>query len=278
MKLWQFRKHLADELRNFPQEQNAATQSYSVVTATLARAILSYLNANDLTVPNGFKSERPEYGLLKVLNQIIHFSTLWQDYNSSPGAPRRIIVYSYDSLPVKDHLSIRLSDYLKVMNRLATDDLFIAPYLLKRTITLMHNLMAKPAPKGRWGVWREVPYLIRANNDLIIDSWDMVLTLRHAEKVEIQPSQMECYEDLFEKGVEVFVGYQTTQDFVAGYGKTWEWTGFNPYEREIAGYDTYCVPVDEIKQNENGTTHALVVPFSVFIDIFKGVQNQLATK
>ena len=61
MILYQFRKHLADEMRHFPVEMEAGTQSYALTTAALARKILDYLNARDLTLPNGFKPDSPPY-------------------------------------------------------------------------------------------------------------------------------------------------------------------------------------------------------------------------
>ena len=41
MILYQFCKHLAVEIGNFPAEPNSATQSYAVTTAALARKILA---------------------------------------------------------------------------------------------------------------------------------------------------------------------------------------------------------------------------------------------
>ena len=274
MLLWQFRKHLADELRSFPEELSPATESYAVVTATLARAMLTYLHVSDLTLPNGLDPKRSKYDLLKVLNRIIHFSGFGQD-TLALGKPNLIMVYSDRSLLYRDRMYFRLADYIDLMNRLATDDLFVSPYLLKRTITAMRHLMAIPIPKGNRGVSHKVGQLRRLNTDLISESWEMVLALLQAGKIEIQPSQIECYEELFERGVEVFAGYQTTQELVAGYRKTWSWTWFNTYTQEIAGCETYCVPVDEINGRENGRNLPLVVPFSVFIDIFDDVQNQL---
>ena len=79
MILHQFRQHLAEQIRNFPSEPNAATQSYAVTTAALGRKILDYLNAKDLTLPNGLQPADPPYNLGTVLDRIIHFKTLGQD-------------------------------------------------------------------------------------------------------------------------------------------------------------------------------------------------------
>ena len=280
MILWYFRKHLADELRNFPEEHSAATQSYAVVTATLARTMLAYLNANDLTIPNGFRTECPEYELLTVLNRIIHFRTLGQDAISYdfPGEPDLITVYSDKSLPHEDHMYIRLTDYRNVMNRLAADDLFVAPYLLKRAITEMHHLMAKPINKEIVSGPREVAELRRLNTGLILNSWDMVLNLQRAAKVEVHPSPIICYEGLYRRqGGRIYEGYRTTQELVDGYGKAWIWEAFNPSLYEIAGCATYCMPLHEIERKENGTIRGLDIPFNALIDLFKDVHNQVTS-
>ena len=96
--LYQFRKHLADQIRNYPVEPKAAAESYAITTAALARKILDYLNARDLTLPNGFKRlpDSPPYKLGTVLDRIIHFRTFGQDAISfnHPGKPDLVTLYS----------------------------------------------------------------------------------------------------------------------------------------------------------------------------------------
>ena len=96
MILHQFRRHLADEMHNFPAKPDGTTQSYALTTAALARKILDYLNAKDLTLPNGFEPDQPSYKLGTVLDRIIHFRTLGQDGVSFayPGKPDLITLYS----------------------------------------------------------------------------------------------------------------------------------------------------------------------------------------
>ena len=113
MILYQFRQHLAEQIRNFPAEPNEATQSYAVTTAALSRKILHYLNAKDLTLPNGLMPEEPPYKLGTVLDRIIHFKTLGHDAISFdyPGKPDLVTLYSDKNLPFVDHIYLRLADY-----------------------------------------------------------------------------------------------------------------------------------------------------------------------
>ena len=173
---------------------------------------------------------------------------------------------------------IRLTDYRNVMNRLAADDLFVAPYLLKRAITEMHHLMAKPINKEIVSGPREVAELRRLNTGLILNSWDMVLNLQRAAKVEVHPSPIICYEGLYRRqGGRIYEGYRTTQELVDGYGKAWIWEAFNPSLYEIAGCATYCMPLHEIERKENGTIRGLDIPFNALIDLFKDVHNQVTS-
>ena len=147
MILCQLRKHLADEIRNFPGKPNAATQRYALTTAALARKILDYLNAENLTLPNGFRLDtgdlplpngfRPpaSYKLRDVLDCIIHFRLLDQDDEFS----RSFGLYSDEAI---DHLYIRLADF----EPMATDD---AQYLLSCTNTLLNKVVVLDKPSER---------------------------------------------------------------------------------------------------------------------------------
>ena len=149
MILHQFRKHLAQEIRDSPREPNHATQSYAVTTAALGRKILEYLNAEDLTLPNGLRPEDPPYKLGTVLDRIIHFKTLGQDAISFdfPGKPDLVTLYSDRNLRYADRMYLQLTDYVETMERLASDDLMVGHYLLRRTETLIGKAENTVEPK-----------------------------------------------------------------------------------------------------------------------------------
>ena len=63
MILHAFRRHLAEELDKIPADAEQAFESYAVTTAALARRLLEYLAIDDLSVPNGFRDDPPDYPL-----------------------------------------------------------------------------------------------------------------------------------------------------------------------------------------------------------------------
>ena len=139
MILYQFRQHLAEEIRNLPAEPNQATESYAVTTAALGRKILDYLNVEDLTLPNGLRPEEPPYKLWTVLDRIIHFKTFGHDAMSFdyPGKPDLVTLYSDKNLRYADRMYLRITDYVEIMERLAGDDFLVIHYLLRQAESLM---------------------------------------------------------------------------------------------------------------------------------------------
>ena len=278
MILHQFRAHLANELRNFPLEPNAATQSYAVTTAALARKILDYLSAQDLALPNGFnfREETPTYKLTTVLDRILHFRTLGQDSISfaHPGKPDLITLYSDKHPRFKDHLYIRLTDYLDAMNRLATDDLFVARLLLRRTVKLLSKGLKAKKPQSRQEELGLTEFR-RSIYGYVANAWDMLFLLSDAGKVEIPPSSIDCYEDLDDKSSKKYHRFPTSREFVEGYWKIWRWAPFNPSLVVIEGRETYCMLLNEIEPKENGTIRGLAIPFETLIHLFTDVRQKI---
>ena len=277
MILYQFRKHLADEIRNFPVEPNVATQSYAITTAALARKMLDYLNAQDLTLPNGFEPDSPPYKLGTVLDRIIHFRTLGQDAISfnHPTKPDLVTLYSDKHLLYEDHLYIRLTNYREVISRLATDDLLVAHYLLRHAVTLLSKAVKTKEPQSR----KEEIVLsefLRSIYDFVANAWDILVDLSDTGKVEIPPSSIDCYENLYDEGSNKYPRFPTYREFVDGYLKIWRWASRNPRRVEIEGIETYCMLLQEIDPKENGTIRGLAIPFDTLISLFTAIRKQIA--
>ena len=193
MILYHFRQHLAAELTSFPAVPDATFESYAVTTAALARIILQYVNANDLFLPNGLNSDDGHYNLMTVLNRIIHFRLLGQDAKSFeyPGKPDLVTLFSDNKWQRKEHLYIRLSDYRDIINRLATDDLFVGKYLLPHTMSKLSELINWNKPQIRqdeiyhWIV-RDDIYTLMSN------TWDICLILWSSGKVKVPSCDVEC--------------------------------------------------------------------------------------
>ncbi len=180
MMLTMFREHLADELQRFPDQPGRLFESYAVTTAALTRRILEYLGIDDLTVP---AMHDRAYKLKTVLGRIIHFRVSWPE-SVMPGdtKPRWIMVYSDRTRRYGERMHIEWTPYRALLSRLADDDVFVARYLLRRTVTVLTRAM-----KGRGlrdeAFGHEQGEYKRQLHRLVLDSWDMLARLLGADHV-----------------------------------------------------------------------------------------------
>ena len=278
MILYQFRRHLAEQIGHFPVEPNEATQSYAVTTAALARKILDFLNAKDLTLPNGLNLEEPPYKLGTVLDRIIHFKTLGQDAISFdyPGKPDLVTLYSDKNLPFADHIHFRLSDYREAMERLANDDLFVGHYLLRQAISLMGKAEKTIDPES---YEEEYPYydLQRSVHWLIANAWAMVYSLDRSGKIEMTATPFDCYEELRGgRHGKTYDGITTCKEFLDGYLTQWTFAASIPYKVEVAGSEIHCVLLDAKRTDGKQGILGLALPFTTISSIFTDIQIQIA--
>ena len=276
MILYHFRQHLVGELTSFPAVPDATFESYAVTTAALARKILQYVNANDLFLPNGLNSDNEPYKLMTVLDRIIHFRLLGQDAISFeyPDKPDLVTLFSDKKWQRKEHLYIRLSDYRDIIDRLATDDLFVGKYLLRRTMSKLSELINWNKPQTR----QDEIYQSIVRDDLyglMFNTWNICLKLWRSGKVKVPYCDVECYEDLYERGGRKHHHLSTCQELVDEYGISWRWAWFKPRNVEIEGVDTYCMRLEEVKTKKNGNSQGLLVPFNTFIHILKAVRQEI---
>ena len=277
MILHQFRQHLAEQIRNFPSEPNAATQSYAVTTAALGRKILDYLNAKDLTLPNGLQPADPPYNLGTVLDRIIHFKTLGQDAISFnyPGKPDLVTLYSDRNLPFTDHVYLRLGDFSESMERLANDDLLVGHYLLRQAVTLMGKADNTENPKTRQ---EEIPHndLRRAVYELIVNSWDIVYELERCGKIDIKPKPFDCYEDTYDGQAKPYDGFTSWKELIDGYLEQWIFASSNPCKLDVKGSATYCMQLSGKRDNGKHGLLRLALPFRTIGSMFSDVRKQIA--
>ena len=276
MILHQFRQHLAEQIRRLPMESNAATQSYAVTTAALGRKILDYLNAQDLTLPNGLWPQEPAYNLGTVLDRIIHFKTLGQDAISFdyPGKRDLVTLYSDRNLRFTDHIYLRLADYRESMVRLASDDLLVGHYLLRQTITLMAKAENTEDPKTRED---EIPHndLRRTIYSLLANSWNIVYGLERSGKIELKPEPFECYEDPYDGQAKTYNGFTTWKELIEGYGEQWVFASFNPSKVNVEGTDIFCMFLSAGRNDGKQGLLGLVLPFRTMSSMFADVRGQI---
>ena len=273
MMLTTFREHLAAELQRLPEQPGRSFLSYAVTTAALTRTILEYLGIDDLTVP---AMHDGTYRLKTVLDRIIHFRAMWPE-TVMPGAtkPKWITVYSDRTRRYGERLHIEWVPYRALLGRLADDDVFIACYLLRRTITVLTRAMKGHGLRdGAFG--HEQGEYRRQMSRLVLDSWDMLESLLGAGLVEIPAVPVDCFEERHDDGTATaYPRFATCRELVEGYGKDWEWTMFNPDKLSIGGVEVWCVLLHERERKANGTIRGLGVPFATFVAIFKAVRGQL---
>ena len=191
MVLRMFREHLADELRHLPQESGPFA-SYAVTTAALARVILEHLNIDDLTVPDPVRGRT--YKLRTVIDRVMHFRELYPEMGFGTSKPTSFAVYSDRARLYKDRLYVAWTPYREIISRLAEDDVFVARYLLRRTVTLLTrtNKGHKVVPRSRS---LEAGEFRRNLHRLVVDSWDMLICLLDAGEVEVPCAKVDCYEE-----------------------------------------------------------------------------------
>ena len=272
MMLAMFREHLADELQRFPEQPGRSFESYAVTTAALTRTILKYLDIKDLTVPARYDGP---YDLKTVLDRIIHFREMWPETAMSGDTKRmRIMVYSDRTRRYGERMHIEWVPYRALMRRLADDDVFVARYLLRRTGTVLTRAM-----KGRGlrdeAFGHEQGEYKRQMNRLALDSWDMLVRLLGADRVEIPTAPVDCFEERDDGKATAYPRFSTCRELVEGYGRDWEWTMFNPDELNIGGAEVWCMLLQERERKADGTIRGLAVPFATFVAIFKAVRGQL---
>ena len=279
MILHQFRQHLAEQMRNFPSEPNAATESYAVTTAALGRRILDYLNAKDLTLPNGLRPEDPPYNLGTVLDRIVHFKVLGQDAMSFdfPGIPDLVTLYSDKNLRYADRMYLRLTDYVATIEKLANDELLVGHYLLRQAITFMGKLenMNRPTTDQ---YEKEMAYhdLRRATYEIILDSWRLVYGLDRSGNIVMEPKPIECYLILPGGRTERYHRITTRKELVDRYGGNWIFGSFNPSRFGVKGSEIYCTPLDGKREDGKHGLLRLALPFGAIGSMFSDVRKQIA--
>lgn len=176
-----------------------------------------------------------------------------------------------------DRLYLRLSAYRALLLELATDDLLIGRYLMRRSITLL-TMAGKVATPQEYFQELRPNQLLRSATDLVVDSWELVRVLSDNGEIELAPLPFACYEKIRGGSAEPYYRFQNQREFFEGYGKVWIFASFVPQKMTIEGCELYCMLFDEIEEKENGGMRGLAVPFGLLIDLLSGVQSQLLAK
>ena len=280
MILQSFREHLADELEKFPTEPDR-TVGLTVTTAALTRQLLDYLKIDDLAIPNGLKDDPPEYPLRIVLDRILHFRALHQDGLTTnwPGKPDLVTLYSGLTQEYGEHLYIRMSEYINVVGRVASDDRYVARHLFRRTVTLLSRTVnTMIAPSGPKAQLRDAEFR-KWVQGMGRNAWSLLVRLVESGELTCPTVAVECYELCYGVGVEEYLRsfspISTGGDLVGGYGRTWRWAPLTASKVEICGREKFCMHISSIESEVERETCHLIVPYDQFIEMFNDCRGQL---
>ena len=281
MILYAFRTHLAKELEKIPPDAEQVFESYAVTTAALARRLLEYLEIDDLRVANGFGDDPPAYPLRTVLDRILHFRVLHQDAMTFaiPGEPDLVTLYSDRAQGYDDHLYIRLREYRDVLDRLASDDRYVARHLFRRSVTLMNNAMRQTSEPAEARADSRQAEFRKWVSGMVGNAWNLLVALVESGDLECPDVAVECYEACYVDGTEEyrrrFASVSIVRDLFPGHGPGWWWAPYTPSKVEICGREKYCMHLSAVNSETERTIRHLYVPFESFIGIFRHARCQL---
>lgn len=280
MKLHLYREHLARELQQLPDFRVQEIQSYVLTTAILTRRI-------DDRLGDRLKSERvePRHGRMldfrQLVSLLIHYcrfepsiySTSLAD-SEMPAAEFYFRVYSNQAKDKHDAgslLEVRLADYFAIVEKIASDDVFVLRHLLAATIARLRRA-SSPAPIDP----EDLNEVVNSIDDIVWLSRQLIdtanLSLRciplQASNLKFKdrgPGPMDLDEYLVDSDL-----YRTLGSLTDGYGTAWHHAPFLP--SKIDGTE-YCILL--VVTNPDFSPMAL--RFSVLANTLAEMQNRLPT-
>ena len=270
-----FRRHLAEEVRRFPEKPGAAMQSYAVTTAILARRILEYAAINDLFLPDSLSGDQDAYPLKHVLDRIIHFTALHQDMMTLgiPGEEGDLVtLYSDRAKHPNDEMYISLARYVYTIKRLAEDDRLVARHMMRKaTTTLGKTANAKDESMDRGPRGYRYDVFLQSLSAAVINAWHLLMRLVRSGETRIPAVNVDCYELHYRNQVERAAkdnAFTTCSDLVNGYARNWRWGPTAPRPIEIDGTDIFCILIQD-------RTTMFAIPCPTYAHIFDEVRLQL---
>ncbi len=270
MKLQLFRDHLAFELRNLPDIRSQEVQSYTLTTSVLLRYITQELGIEDLKVPTPYHSNKLSCPLGTILNSIIHYKVFYPQMGNFDLEASECLFYLYSSkdMQKENRFLIRLHDYFNLAARIADDDLFIANYLIRRTIRLLNQSINSKTTLE--------PEFLQKVTSLTEDSLALGLRLGKSKVIEIPADvNVDCCEasrlDSMQRDfVFDYSGKLNSADFVFGFGSKWQMIPFKPQKEQIGGTKLFCFGIEKIDyQDMSLPRNCFVVPFDSFVRMFE---------
>ena len=280
MKLLLYREHLARELEQLPDFRVQAIQSYVLTTAILTRRIDDRLGGR-------LRSERvqPRNGrpldFRQLVDLLIHYCRFDPSIHSTSYADSDVSaeefyfrVYSQKARnkhDAGDFLSIRLADYFAIVEKIASDDVFVLRHLVVATITRLKRA-SSPAPidpDDLSEVAASVDDIIWLSGQVIDSTYPSLRCIPlQAADVKFKhrgPGPMDLDEQLVDSNL-----YRTLGSLTDRYGTAWRYAPFMP--QKIDGTE-YCLLLEATDPNFG----PVALPFSVLANALADMQNHLPT-
>ncbi len=275
MNIGLFRGHLRSEIEMLPDLKYQDIQSFTLTTAVLLRRIVERLQVKDVTIPNAL-SESDSYSLGSILNTFIHYYL----YSPRPrfyGQPdsesivrlRKPGMRGSRSTKLRENdieYTFRLCDYFDIVRRFAHDDLFLARYLLRRTVTVLSEIVNQPD--------REFDSMCLAGAKGLIDE-SLIIThdLIRANTISISPDAVIDYHTMHSSNLLLYaptwthhsIGYTSlVHEYVTS---LWFPYPFDPCMMEIEGKVEYTASF-----HRGGDTP--IFTFNSLICMFQSLRNE----
>ena len=138
------RNRLVVELANLPDVTTLEIQSYALTSAVLVRRITEALNITDLRIQDAWQQET-SHDLAQVLGKIVHY----KDFSRALVRQQEGEQFRDDYVFLRSERTdpgwvINLGSYFDYVRNFAYDDVFVVRYLLRKTDTLLSNVVNQP--------------------------------------------------------------------------------------------------------------------------------------
>ena len=275
MRVQLFRDHLASQLNALPAFSNQEIQSHALTTAALTRKLLEHLSIDTVTIPAASLSSVKTYNLHQVLNAFIHYKAFYPQNLTIEDDPDELVVelYSDRNSAFVDRYRLRLRDYFEVTGKIAHDDLFVLPYLLRKSNTWLHQ-----ATRARQAF--DTAFLDTLTG-LIVDAFDLTIRVKRSRSICLSDSiELPCYKNtalvpLRDKPVWSREDPLTCSELVFGSGTIWAFSPFRPTREDLPEARVYCAMIEVYGSGRGTGTQFFRMPLTSILAAIKAIQKAI---
>jgi len=241
-----YRRHLAQELAQFPDLRSQEIQSYILTTAILARRIDDRLGGRLQSEHLALDRGR-SLNFRELVNTFLHYESFYPSHSLTPTTQDEFwaLVYSKKSktkYEMDGRYRIRLDDYVTLVEKIAHDDMFVYRHLIAATSQRLQRAsnivgeMESDELRGLTDSFEDIVWLSRLLIDGALPQLGNVPLQVYVVEFEGGPGITEMTERLVES-----TKYCTLGDMAALYHEWWR-SPFAP--RKVSGWG-YCLSFED---------------------------------